>query len=137
MVAFCVLKNVMFTLTTETYKKIFYGYISGIILLLILPLNGTISLTEVYFGFRSDHIVHCSIFIPFILLCYLSKSVVTSARLLAIGLLFAGFCESLHIFIPYRNASIFDCFANCFGILIGYLFYTLGKRLNWFNISNP
>lgn len=127
----------MFTLKTETYKKIFYGYISCIILLLILPLNGTISLTEVYFGFRSDHIVHCSIFIPFILLCYLSKSIIISSHLLIVGLFFASFCESLHLVIPYRNASIFDFLANCFGILLGFLLYIVGKRLNWFKISNP
>ncbi len=126
----------MFTLKTEIYKKIFYSYISCIILLLIIPLNGTIKLTEMYFGFRSDHLIHCSIFIPFILLSYLSNTIVSTLRLVIAGLLFAAFCESLHIVIPYRNASIFDFIANCFGIFIGFMLFILAKRLAWINPSN-
>ena len=124
MVAFCFLQRPsMCKLTENNFKFLFYSYIATILLLLVLPLNGTINLTNVYFGFRSDHIVHCLLFTPFISLCYLSVTTQKTGKLLVYGYVFAAFCETLHIFIPYRNASIFDFFANCIGISVGYLVF--------------
>lgn len=130
MVAFCLfIKKEMFVFKSSTYKKLFYTYICCIIILLIIPLNGTINLTHVYFGFRSDHIVHSLIFLPFMFLCFLSQVVETSINLLIIGFLFAAFCETLHVFIPYRNASIFDFYANCIGITSSFVLFKLAQRM--------
>lgn len=121
----------MFPFTNTIYKKLFFIYISCIILLLVLPLNGTINLSEVYFGFRSDHIVHCLIFTPFMLLCYLGKVAIEWKKLISYGYIFAAFCESLHLVIPYRNASIFDFFANCIGITFSLLILRIAKHKLW------
>ena len=121
----------MFPFTSTTYRKLFFIYISCILLLLVLPLNGTINLSEVYFGFRSDHIVHCLIFTPFMLLCYLGKVAIEWKRIISYGYLFATFCESLHLVIPYRNASIFDFFANCIGITLSIFILRIAKLKKW------
>lgn len=109
-------------LSTSSYKKVFYTYVATIVILLVLPLNGTLALTNFYFGFRSDHIVHCCIFIPFIPLLYLGRFTNSSFRLVLYGVIFASFCEFLHLFIPYRQASIFDLLANYLGIITSFLF---------------
>ena len=119
----------MFQFTSVTYKKFFYTYSSCIIILLILPLNGTINLTEVYFGFRSDHIVHSLIFLPFMFLCFLGKIATTLGKLVVFGFFFAAFCESLHLVIPYRNASIFDFIANCIGMTFSFVLVKLAQRM--------
>ena len=118
----------MIHFTSSTYKKLFYLYISIILLLLIIPLDGTFRLSSVYFGFRSDHIVHCMIFAPFMILCYLGRIAILPRILLIYGFTFASFCESLHVFIPYRNASIFDLLANYLGIIISFLILKLAQR---------
>ncbi len=120
----------MIKFTGVIYKKLFYFYISCIIILLVLPLNGTIKLTDVYFGFRSDHIVHSLIFLPFMFLCFLGQITLKTLKSLIIGYSFAAFCESLHLFIPYRNASIYDFYANCFGITLSFLLFKLAQRMN-------
>ncbi len=94
----------------------------------MLPLNGTIRLSNFYFGFRSDHIVHCIIFTPFMTLCYLGRFTTLSRYLLIYGFVFASFCEFLHVFIPYRQASIFDLLANYLGIMISFLCLKLAQR---------
>ena len=118
----------MFNLATITYKKLFFIYITIIVLLLVLPLNGTFRLSNVYFGFRSDHIVHCFIFAPFMVLCYLGRIATLPRILIIYGFTFASFCEFLHIFIPYRTASIFDLLANYLGVTIGFLVFKLAQR---------
>jgi VanZ family protein len=111
----------MFHFTASTYKKLFYTYVSILILLLVIPLDGNFRLTNVYFGFRSDHIVHCFIFAPFMILCYLGRIATLPRILLIYGFTFASFCEFLHVFIPYRHANIFDLLANYLGITISFL----------------
>jgi len=118
----------MFLFASSTYKKLFFTYITIVVLLLVLPLNGTLRLSNVYFGFRSDHIVHCFIFTPFISLCFLGKLTPTTRRLLVFGYTFASFCEFLHVFIPYRTASIFDLLANYIGVTISFLLFKLAQR---------
>ena len=118
----------MIQFSSSIYKKLFYTYITIILLLLVLPLNGTFQLTDHYFGFRSDHIVHCLIFTPFMTLCYLGRFTTLSRYLLIYGFVFASFCEFLHVFIPYREASIFDLLANYLGIMISFLSLKLARR---------
>jgi VanZ family protein len=118
----------MFHFATSTYKKLFYTYISIIILLLVIPLDGNFRLTNVYFGFRSDHIVHCFIFAPFMILCYLGRIATLPRILLIYGFTFASFCEFLHVFIPYRNANVFDLLANYLGITISFLILKLAQH---------
>jgi VanZ family protein len=119
----------MIHFSTGIYKKVFYTYVTIILLLLVLPLNGTFQLTDHYFGFRSDHIVHCMIFTPFMTLCYLGRFTTLSRYLLIYGFVLASFCEFLHVFIPYRQASIFDLLANYLGIIISFLCLKLVHRL--------
>jgi VanZ family protein len=118
----------MIQFSSNVYKKFFYVYVTIILLLLVLPLNGTIRLSNFYFGFRSDHIIHCLIFTPFMLLGYLGRVAIMPKYLLIYGFIFASFCELLHVFIPYRQASIFDLFANFLGVFIGFLCLKLAQR---------
>ena len=124
----------MFHFASTTYKKLFYTYISIIILLLVIPLDGNFRLTNVYFGFHSDHIVHCLIFAPFMVLAYLSRIATLPRILLIYGFTFASFCEFLHVFIPYRHASIFDLLANYLGITISFLILKLAQRFRLISI---
>lgn len=126
----------MIHFATGFYKKVFYVYISFIVLLLVLPLNGTIQLSNFYFGFRSDHIVHCCVFTPFISLLYLARFTSVSRNLLFYGCIFASFCEFLHVFIPYRQASIFDLLANYLGIITGFLFLKVAQYFRLIPIFN-
>ncbi len=118
----------MIHFSTSIYKKVFYTYVMIIVLLLVLPLNATVRLSNFYFGFRSDHIIHCLIFTPFMLLSYLGRVATMSKYLLVYGFIFASFCELLHVFIPYRQASIFDLFANFLGVFFGFLCFKLAQR---------
>lgn len=119
----------MIHLSSGFFRKAFYTYVTTIVLLLVLPLHGTFRLTQVYFGFRSDHLVHCFIFLPFMTLCYMGNISSITKKLLLYGYSFATFCEFLHVFIPYRQASIFDLFANYLGITLSFLFLKFAKRI--------
>jgi VanZ family protein len=61
-------------------------------------------------------------------LCYLGRIATLPRILIIYGFTFASFCEFLHIFIPYRTASIFDLLANYLGVTIGFLVFKLAQR---------
>jgi hypothetical protein len=104
-------------------KFIYYLYISVIITLMLIKTNGRIKLATTIWGFRGDHFVHASIFIPYMVIIGLiytkENNYFLISKKLPFAILFAAFCESLHIFLPYRTFSIFDFFANCIGLMLG------------------
>lgn len=108
---------------TGQIKFIYYLYISIIIILMLIKTDGKIKLAETIWGFRGDHFVHASIFIPYMIIIGLIYTKENNrfliSKKLPFAILFAAFCESLHIFLPYRTFSIFDFFANCIGLMLG------------------
>ncbi len=98
-------------------------YISVILILMVIRTDGKIRLAKTIWGFRGDHFVHSTIFIPYMIIIgfiYPSENFrFILTKKLPIAIIFGAFCESLHLFLPYRTFSIFDFFANCFGILMG------------------
>jgi len=101
---------------------------------MLIKTDGKIKLAETIWGFRGDHFVHSTIFTPYLIIVGLIYPKETNYFLLKkklpIAFLFAAFCESLHLLLPYRTFSIFDFFANCFGLLMGWIIsLTLRKFL--------
>lgn len=120
-------------LKTGQIKFIYYLYISIIIVLMLIKTDGKIKLAETIWGFRGDHFVHSSIFIPYMIIIGLIYSKENNrflfSKKLPFAILFAAFCESLHIFLPYRTFSIFDFFANCIGLGMGLGLSILVRKL--------
>lgn len=116
---------------TGQIKFIYYLYISIIIILMLIKTDGKIKLAETIWGFRGDHFVHSSIFIPYMIIIGLIYSKENNrfliSKKLPFAILFAAFCESLHLFLPYRTFSIFDFFANCIGLGMGMVIHFLIK----------
>lgn len=118
---------------TGQIKFIYYLYISIIIILMLIKTDGKIKLAETIWGFRGDHFVHSSIFIPYMIIIGLINSKENNrfliSKKLPFAILFAAFCESLHLFLPYRTFSIFDFFANCIGLGMGMVVWLVVKRI--------
>ena len=114
-------------------KFIYYLYISVIITLMLIKTNGRIKLATTIWGFRGDHFVHASIFIPYMIIIGLiytkENNYFLISKKLPFAILFAVFCESLHLFLPYRTFSIFDFFANCIGLGMGLGLSILVRKL--------
>jgi hypothetical protein len=115
-------------------RKLFYSYLCIILTLMLIPTGKHIDLNHSVYGFRADHILHSTIFVPYLLLIgLLNKKLplnVLIKKKLPIALGFGAMCETFHLFLPYRSFSIFDYFANCFGITIGLLlFIGIGKYI--------
>ena len=114
-------------------KVLFRLYLFSIILLMMIRTDGKIKLAKTILGVRGDHFVHATLFIPYMLfigVIYYQKTNVYLLRnklFYAIG--FGAFCESIHLFLPYRTFSIFDFFANCFGIGLGMVLWILIKKI--------
>jgi hypothetical protein len=115
-------------------KNCFFVYVSVILLLMLIPTGTQINLNHSIYGFRADHIIHSMLFVPYMLLIGLINKtlplfdLIKKKLLVALG--FGALCETFHLFLPYRSFSIFDYFANCFGITIGLLlFIGIGKYI--------
>ncbi len=116
-------------------KRLFYIYISFILILMLMPTGKHINLNHSIYGFRADHIVHSTIFVPYMIFIGLINNNLSIIELLKsklfIALGFGALCETFHLFLPYRSFSIFDYFANCFGITIGLLLLIgIGKYIH-------
>ena len=113
----------MKVLKKRHFEIVYYLYIITIVTLMVIKTDGKIKLAETIWGFRGDHFVHSSIFIPYMIIIGLINSKENNrfliSKKLPFAILFAAFCESLHIFLPYRTFSIFDFFANCIGLMLG------------------
>ena len=106
---------------------LFAIYIVSLITLLVIPTSGTINLEKTFFGIRSDHFIHATLFLPFMGYIWIKNlhknSVSGFVKYYFIGILFAALCESLHYFIPYRSFDIHDFYANVTGLSIGCLIF--------------
>ena len=116
-------------------KRLFYIYISFILILMLMPTGKHINLNHSIYGFRADHLVHSTIFLPYMLLIGLLNKHLKINELvrkkLPIALGFGALCETFQLFLPYRTFSVFDYVANCFGITIGLLLLIgMGKYIH-------
>ena len=106
-------------------KFLFRFYQVSLVLLMLIKTKGTIELSSTILGIRTDYFIHACLFVPFMGLWWFWKRFQFRRQLVlnsfVQGILFAAFCESLHLLVPYRTFSIFDFFANCFGLTFGYL----------------
>lgn len=111
---------------------LFRLYLLSLITLMLIKTKGTIQLSSTILGIRSDYFIHACLFIPWFVLSWFSKriqfDIISISKSLGYGIIFAAFCESLHLFVPYRTFSIFDFFANCIGLSIGFLvFFSISR----------
>ena len=102
---------------------IFLIYVLTLITLLVMPTNNGIKLNAYFLGVRTDHFIHASLFLPFLpyfrlkLTSKITKGVFLKYYIL--GVLFAVFCETLQLFVPYRSFDPTDIAANVVGVSIG------------------
>ena len=123
----------MKVLKKRHFEIVYYLYIITIVTLMVIKTDGKIKLAETIWGFRGDHFVHSSIFIPYMIIIGLINSKENNrfliSKKLPFAILFAAFCESLHLLLPYRTFSIFDFFANCIGLMIGMVIWFVVRRI--------
>lgn len=123
----------MKVLKKRHFEIVYYLYIITIVTLMVIKTDGKIKLAETIWGFRGDHFVHSSIFIPYMIIIGLINSKDNNrfliSKKLPFAILFAAFCESLHLLLPYRTFSIFDFFANCIGLMIGMVIWLVVRRI--------
>jgi len=114
-------------ISEKSVTFLFVLYLLTIITLLVVPFSSDLKMDEYIFGIRKDHYVHTTMFLPFIGYFWITKRAQKSLfhflTYYGIGILFAGFCESLHYFIPYRSFDFHDFLANVTGISIGLLIF--------------
>jgi len=104
-------------------------YLLLVVVLLTIPTSDTgIDLDFYILGIRSDHYIHAILFLPFMVFFKLNFRETAFIIALFLGIFFASFCESLHYFLPYREFSIQDFFANMTGILLGSMSYVVLKE---------
>jgi glycopeptide antibiotics resistance protein len=100
---------------------IFWSYLSSLILIAILPLNGSseMALNNVFIiHLRLDHLLHGLLFLPWIFIGITCKQMETRI-LIVTGLLAAILLESIQFFLPYRSFSINDMISNVLGLITG------------------
>lgn len=100
-------------------KTIFWVYLSFIILVSILPINGEEGVlnNNYTFNIRWDYMLHSLAYIPIpILIKTLVKpywQVILISSLIAVAL------ESLQLLLPFRTFNTNDLMANVIGVVIG------------------
>lgn len=100
------------------------GYLTVILFLSIVSLNGSISLNKSkVLGFRSDYLSHIFLFIPWMIL---AKSKWKGSNwknafwfALVFGIFLAGISEAVQLLLSDRTFNLIDLAANCMGIVIG------------------
>ena len=111
-------------------KYIFWAYITAIVLLVTLPINGASELNNItILQFRGDYFFHSLMFIPWGIFQHLNRSNIW--LWLITGLLFASFSEGIQHLLPYRAFNINDLAANNIGAIIGFIainVFTMVKR---------
>ena len=123
--------------TQSFYRKmkLLYTYIIILILLAILPINGTSSMlnNNYLLNIRWDYLVHALVYIPLVplvMIAYNSWKVKPQGRaaIIILSLLFAFSLEGIQYFIPYRAFNINDLAANGVGVILGLITYTILKK---------
>jgi VanZ family protein len=114
-------------------EKVFYVYLLVLVLLSILPINGTnSSLNNTYIlDIRLDYFAHFIVLLPyFFLLNNRFKKFRNTLFVLSIAMIFASFTEAIQYLIPYRTFNINDLAANWIGILLSFmLFFVIGLKI--------
>jgi VanZ family protein len=118
-------------LSIKYFKALLGIYTVGILLLVILPINGKDQvfghLNDTYIiNIRLDYISHFLLFIPWVTIVYLTfgkeSAFLNFDTYTLISLLtFAAFAEFIQYYLPYRTFNINDLLANVFGVLLGTL----------------
>ncbi|NPA39004.1 MAG: VanZ family protein [Thermodesulfobacteria bacterium] len=98
---------------TKFYKLVFWTYIVIISYLAFFPHTSS-SIPNI------DKVKHCLAFIVFAFLVQKSYKVGNLLTMFYV-VLFGAFIEVVQLFIPYRNADIFDLLADVIGGLIAIL----------------
>jgi len=111
-------------------SKLYFLYLIVLILLFVLPTKGTVRLNPTILGIRSDLFIHSMLFTPYYALYILyRKEKMQFKHAIITGVLFGAFCESLHLWIPYRSFSGLDFVANVCGLTIGIFGVKLALKL--------
>jgi glycopeptide antibiotics resistance protein len=105
---------------------LFWLYVTGIILLVALPLNGlSADLSDITIvRIRSDYVAHFLLFVPWAF--FLPQRLFWRRTWLLWGILFAAGSEMLQMALPYRAWNINDLIANSIGAVLGF-----GARYAW------
>lgn len=111
-------------------------FIISLIILMVVPIwNSTITNTFVV-GFRLDYIIHCLIYIPWMLV---GKMIFNNSfkplLWLIVGVVLSVSLELIQLIIPYRSFNINDLVAGVIGVLLSYLFYKLTENFKWRKIK--
>lgn len=109
------------------YKKLFWVYTVILILLSVLPINGSGSAINHTFiiSIRLDYLLHFVVYLPWMFFLRkmtgltFAKELKQVLTLMMIAILFAFANEAMQYFLPYRAFNINDLLANGFGVLLG------------------
>lgn len=105
-------------------------YIATLAILLVIPLGDThIEQIEVS-GFRGDYIVHCLVYIPWMLLGKLMFSnKFNTLKWFITGVIFVAVMELIQYLIPYRGYNTYDLIAGEIGIVLSLFIFLVFKKL--------
>ena len=115
-----------FPMIIKHWRYIFWIYITTILLLAVLPINGVENTLDHSFIFtiRLDHWLHSVQYIPCIPLYLLAFRPDTPGKYATMFLICLGFAivsEGVQIFLTYRAFTLRDMASNLIGVLIGSL----------------
>lgn len=109
----------------EEKKKLKYFFITYaflIIVLAVIPLDNSTHLEKItVIHFRTDHLLHVAIFIPWAFFCI--KMNHNLLLWFVGGILYAAISEGLQCLVPYRSCNISDMLANMIGVVIGFIIF--------------
>ncbi|MBP5190077.1 MAG: VanZ family protein [Bacteroidales bacterium] len=105
-------------------------YIALLLILMWAPVGVLgIPLNNFVFGIRFDHLLHASVYVPFVFFL-MDFGKVKMSKLIPhwlVGLLFAGVTESVQLLLPYRGFDINDLVANFLGVTLGWIIVSCWK----------
>jgi hypothetical protein len=105
-------------------RILFACYLVVIVYLLLSKPTGNIPKFDLSFWiFPDDKVKHVLLFSPYMVLQFFSKLNKPFIVLFFIGIFVCSAAESMHYFVPYREFSIFDFFANLIGLTFGSIGY--------------
>ncbi len=115
-------------MSKKTILSFFILYIVIVIILLTLNTSSSnIKIHRLIFGIETDKYIHTLMFVPFLVFCNRLYKRSDFFIHFFIGIFFASISESLHYFLPYRDYSIYDFYANSIGIITGSITYLFKK----------
>jgi VanZ family protein len=109
------------------------AYLLFVFLVLTAAINPGVRLNKIkLLGIRSDYILHCMLFIPWMVLAFRrwarSAGDIAAFSLSAgAGVFLAGISEAIQYFIPNRSLSTIDFAADSLGIFVGAMLSGWGR----------